>query len=83
MAMRSTAAKGAANIFHEDDERIWKALDCETYNQTSAYNVPGFKSLHREINHGPVTITGKLPKDLEGAAAALLKKKRQRHLSRC
>jgi carotenoid cleavage dioxygenase-like enzyme len=66
MAMPSTAAKSDANIFDENDERIWKALECETYNKTSAYNAPGFKSVHREISHGPVTITGTLPKDLEG-----------------
>jgi carotenoid cleavage dioxygenase-like enzyme len=65
MANASLAAKGAP-VFDENDQRIWKALDHEAYNETSIYNVPGFKSVQQEISHGAVTITGALPKDLEG-----------------
>jgi carotenoid cleavage dioxygenase len=62
----SNAVQAVEPLFGPEDERIWKALDWETYNRNSVYNVPGFKSVHNEVSHGPVTVSGTLPKDLEG-----------------
>jgi carotenoid cleavage dioxygenase len=66
MANASVVADPAVSMFDETDARLRKLLDPETYNAESIYNVPGFKPVHEEISHGPVTITGALPADLEG-----------------
>jgi carotenoid cleavage dioxygenase-like enzyme len=66
MANAAVTPSEPASLFDETDARLWKLLDAETYNANSVYNVPGFKSVHEEVSHGPVTITGALPTDLEG-----------------
>jgi len=61
----SNAAQAKEPLFGPEDERLWKALDWEAYNKNSVYNVPGFRSVHKEVSHGPVTVSGTLPKDLD------------------
>jgi carotenoid cleavage dioxygenase len=54
-------------IFGEDDDRIDRLLDAASYNRKSLYNFFGFKPVHTEVSHEPVTISGALPDDLVGA----------------
>ena len=51
-------------MFDEVDERLWRLLDADTYNEGSV--VPGFRGVQNEVSHGPVTISGVLPADVEG-----------------
>jgi carotenoid cleavage dioxygenase len=59
-------ATQATSMFDEVDARLWTLLDAEAYNEQSVYSVPGFKGVQNEVSHGPATIEGDLPADLEG-----------------
>ena len=50
----------------DEDKRIAQLLDAENYNRRSLYNFFGFKPARTELSHAPVTISGRLPPDLNG-----------------
>src|SRR3954468_15955581 len=49
-----------------DLARLDAALDAATYNRNSAYRHWGFRPVHTELKDAPVTVSGRLPADLEG-----------------
>lgn len=53
-------------LFDEEDSRLDAAIDVDTFNKTSVYNVPGYKPVHVELTHVAARVTGKLPEDLGG-----------------
>ncbi len=63
----NTGLASSAAIFGEEDERIERALDIESFNRRSIYNHPGFKPVRDELSHASVRVEGRIPADLEGA----------------
>jgi carotenoid cleavage dioxygenase-like enzyme len=55
-----------APLFDEEESRLDAAIDVDTSNKTSVYNVPGYKPVHVELTHVLARVTGELPEDLDG-----------------
>ena len=53
-------------LFDEEDSRLDAAIDVDTFNKSSVYNVPGYKPVHVELTHTVARVTGELPSDLDG-----------------
>jgi carotenoid cleavage dioxygenase-like enzyme len=61
-----TQAQSAQDWFEAEEQRIELALDLDSYDANSIYNVPGYKPVSSELTCAPVRVSGRLPADLEG-----------------